>query len=219
MVVSRDWPEVSVLECILGGMQISVDVEPRPERARAKLAKSKIDALIVDCDLEGGSSMLDSACTSKIPHSIAVAMLSGSSKFYNAGANGTLTLQKPISVEQAVSTLSAARNQILNGRLRYHRSALNLPASLLADNKRIDANLLNLSQGGAGVKLKRALPETSDLRLNFALPSTRGQIPVQVCAEVAWMDSRGNAGIRFTSIPAPMKRDLQLWLEQQYFAG
>ena len=219
MVVSRDWPEVSVLECILGGMQITVDVEPRPERARAKLAKSKIDALIVDCDLEGGSSVLESAFTGKIPNSIAVAMSGSSSKLSRPGSGGQLTLRKPISVEQAVVTMSAARNQILNWRLRYHRSALNLPASLLADNKRIDASLLNLSQGGAGVKLKRALPENSELRLNFALPSAAGKIPVQVCAEVAWMDKRGNAGIRFTSIPAPMKKDLQLWLEQQYFAG
>ena len=53
MVVSRDWAEVSVLECILGGLHIGVDVEPEPARARAKLAKSKIDALIVDCDLDG----------------------------------------------------------------------------------------------------------------------------------------------------------------------
>ena len=53
MVVSRDFQEVSVLECILGGLHIGVDVESEPERARAKLAKSKIDALIIDCDLCG----------------------------------------------------------------------------------------------------------------------------------------------------------------------
>ena len=58
MVVSRDWAEVSVLECILGGLHIGVDVEPEPARARVKLAKSKIDALIVDCDLNGTSQFL-----------------------------------------------------------------------------------------------------------------------------------------------------------------
>ncbi len=41
MVVSRDLQEVSVLECILGGLHIGVDVESEPERARVKLAKSK----------------------------------------------------------------------------------------------------------------------------------------------------------------------------------
>jgi len=43
LVVSRDWQEISVLECILGGLRIDVDVEPEPERAQSKLAKSKID--------------------------------------------------------------------------------------------------------------------------------------------------------------------------------
>ena len=58
MVVSRDWQEVSVLECILGGLQIDVDVESKPERAQAKLAKTKVDALIVDCDLSGTDRFL-----------------------------------------------------------------------------------------------------------------------------------------------------------------
>src|SRR6202140_2528828 len=58
MVVSRDWQEVSVLECILGGLQMDVAVENEPQRALARLAKSKIDALIVDCDLNGSFQFL-----------------------------------------------------------------------------------------------------------------------------------------------------------------
>jgi DNA-binding response OmpR family regulator len=58
MVVSRDWQEVSVLECILGSLQMNVAVENVPERALARLNKNKIDALIVDCDLEGTSQLL-----------------------------------------------------------------------------------------------------------------------------------------------------------------
>ena len=43
---------------------------------------------------------------------------------------------KPISVEQAVRTLSAARNMILDGRLRYHRAGLDLPGSCQPDATR-----------------------------------------------------------------------------------
>ena len=39
MVVSRDWQEVSVLECILGGLQMDVAVENEPQRALARLSK------------------------------------------------------------------------------------------------------------------------------------------------------------------------------------
>ena len=53
MVVSRDWQEVSVLECILGGLHMDVAVESEPQRALSRLTNSKVDALIVDCDLNG----------------------------------------------------------------------------------------------------------------------------------------------------------------------
>src|ERR1700736_1744510 len=58
MVVSRDWQEVSVLECILGGLHMEVAVEAEPQRALARLTKSKVDALIVDCDLNGSAQFL-----------------------------------------------------------------------------------------------------------------------------------------------------------------
>ena len=53
MVVSRDLQEVSVLECILGSLHMDVEVESEPQQALSRLSKSKIDALIVDCDLNG----------------------------------------------------------------------------------------------------------------------------------------------------------------------
>src|SRR6267143_3242977 len=78
MVVSRDWQEVSVLECILGGLQIDVDVESHPERAQAKLAKSKVDALIVDCDLSGTDRFLrDLQRDSHFPLNVPLVVISG----------------------------------------------------------------------------------------------------------------------------------------------
>ena len=56
MVVSRDWQEVSVLECILGGLHMDVTLENEPQRALIRLSKSKVDALIVDRGLTGRPS-------------------------------------------------------------------------------------------------------------------------------------------------------------------
>src|SRR5437763_12794220 len=120
MLVSRDWQEVSVLECILGGLHIGVDVESEPERARVKLAKTKIDALIVDCDLSGTASFLRNL-QSHQPDSVPLVIVSGSSGRKRLSTTGAeFVFEKPISVEQAVHTLSAARNRIMHGRLRYH---------------------------------------------------------------------------------------------------
>ena len=216
MVVSRDWAEVSVLECILGGLHIGVDVETHPERARAKLAKTKIDALIVDCDLDGTTSFLRglNGSLNAVPLVI-VSGSNGQTRMQDTGA--TFVFRKPISVEQAVHTLSAARNMILDGRLRYNRHALDLPVTLTCGSrKRVDAHLMNLSQGGVGIRVSRPLAATGPVRVSFHLPGSKLQVKLQ--GEVAWTDKLGNAGIRFLEMGPEVKRDLKLWLAQQYLA-
>jgi hypothetical protein len=220
MVVSRDWQEVSVLECILGGLHIDCEVESQPERAQAKLAKSKVDALIVDCDLSGSDQFLRHLQRdSHFPVSTPLVVMSGPRQRQAIDETGALfSFEKPISVEQAVRTLSAARNLILDGRLRYHRQAIDVPVALqCSPQKRLQAELLNLSQGGIGVRLDRELDIRQPIQLSFKLPGTR--YTVKARGEIAWTDQQGNAGIRFLDIPDRLQRSLQLWLAQQYFAN
>lgn len=219
MVVSRDWQEVSVLECILGGLQIDVDVESHPERAQAKLAKSKIDALIVDCDLSGSDRFLRNLQRdSHFPVNTPLVVMSGPRDRHEIDATGALfSFEKPISVEQAVRTLSAARNLILDGRLRYHRQTLGIPVSLSSGaRKRMQAELVNLSQGGIGVHTDRELETEKAIQVSFKLPGTRYTVKAQ--GEIAWTDRQGNAGIRFVDVPTRLQKGLQIWLAQQYFA-
>jgi hypothetical protein len=219
MVVSRDWQEVSVLECILGGLHIDCEVESQPERAQAKLAKTKVDALIVDCDLSGTDRFLRSLQHNPMfPITAPLVVMSGPRTRQEIDATGALfSFAKPISVEQAVRTLSAARNLILDGRLRYHRQALQVPVALMCGpQKKLHADLVNLSQGGIGVHLDRDLDVRHPIQVSFKLPGTRYTVKAQ--GEIAWTDQHGNAGIRFLDIPERLQRGLQLWLAQQYFA-
>lgn len=219
MVVSRDWQEVSVLECILGGLHIDCDVESHPDRAQAKLEKSKVDALIVDCDLSGSDRFLRNLQRNfHFPLNTPLVVMSGPRPRQELNATGALfSFEKPISVEQAVRTLSAARNLILDGRLRYHRQAIEVPVSLLCGPKRrLHADLLNLSQGGIGVRVERELDVRQPIELSFRLPGTR--YTVKARGEIAWTDRQGNAGIRFLDVPERLQKNLQLWLAQQYFA-
>src|SRR6201997_1050778 len=219
MVVSRDFQEGSVLECILGGLQIDVDVESQPERAQAKLAKSKVDALIVDCDLSGSDRFLrDLQRDSHFPVNTPLVVMSGPRDRHEIDATGALfSFEKPISVEQAVRTLSAARNLILDGRLRYHRQAIEVPVALhCGARKRVRAELVNLSQGGIGVRTHRELDAAKSIQVSFKLPGTRYTVKAQ--GEIAWTDRQGNAGIRFVDVSTRLQKGLQLWLAQQYFA-
>jgi hypothetical protein len=219
MVVSRDFQEVSVLECILGGLQIDVDVETQPERAQAKLAKAKVDALIVDCDLTGSDRFLRNLQhDSHFPVNTPLVVMSGPRERHEIDATGALfSFEKPISVEQAVRTLSAARNLILDGRLRYHRQALGVPVALSCGaRKRLQAELVNLSQGGIGIHAEKELEPAKSIEVSFKLPGTRHIVKAR--GEIAWTDRQGNAGIRFVDIPTRVQKSLQIWLAQQYFA-
>ena len=220
MVVSRDWQEVSVLECILGGLHMDVAVESEPQRALTRLTNSKIDALIVDCDLNGSGQFFrelqqEASRANTVPLVI-MGGLQGRPDMQSTGA--MFAFDKPISVEQAVRTLSAARNMILDGRLRYHRAGLEVPVSLSGRNqKRVGAQLINLSQGGLQVRVNEGFDASDLLRASFDLPGTKNGVKADV--EVAWSDDRGNVGIRFVKIAAQTQCTLRLWLAQQYFAN
>jgi len=220
MVVSRDWQEVSVLECILGGLHMDVAVESEPQRALARLTKSKVDALIVDCDLNGtGQFFRELQREAPRASTVPLVIMGGRQGRRDMEETGAMfAFEKPISVEQAVHTLSAARNMILDGRLRYHRAGLEVPVTLSGcHRKRARGQLINLSQGGLQVRLEDGFDASGASRVFFALPGTTCGMDAQV--EVAWSDNRGNVGIRFVKMASQMKHTLRLWLAQQYFAN
>src|ERR1700734_1568494 len=173
MVVSRDWQEVSVLECILGGLHMDVAVENEPQRALRRLSKSKVDALIVDCDLNGTGQFFrelqrEAPRATTVP---LVIMGSSQGRHDMEGTGAMYAFDKPISVEQAVRTLSAARNMILDGRLRYHRAGLEAPVTLSGRRqKRVGAQLINLSQGGLQVRLENGFDPADLSRAWFEWP-------------------------------------------------
>ena len=114
--------------------------------------KSKVDALIVDCDLNGTGQFFrelqqEGPRASTVPLVI-MGRAQGRPEMHATGA--MFAFDKPISVEQAVRTLSAARNMILDGRLRYHRAGLEVPVTLSGRHqRRVGAQLINLKPGRA----------------------------------------------------------------------
>jgi len=220
MVVSRDWQEVSVLECILGALHIDVAVESEPQRALTRMTNSKIDAVIVDCDLNGtGQFFRELQRGTTRANTVPLVIMGGPQGKRDMEETGAMfAFDKPISVEQAVRTLSAARNMILDGRLRYHRAGLEVPVTLSGRRqKRVAGQLINLSQGGLQVRVEDGADAGEASQVSFALPGTKCGMKAQV--EIAWSDNRGNVGIRFVKMASEMQHTLRLWLAQQYFAN
>jgi hypothetical protein len=216
MVVSRDWPEVSVLECILGGLHMRVDVEPELERVSAKLANSKVDALIVDCDLDGSTKLL--AGLKQELNTVPLLVIGSPRRCKEFKTSpAAFTFEKPISVEQAVRKLSAARNLILNGRLRYHRHPLASPVVVsYGRGKRVTAELLNLSQGGLAIRTDDAIGLPAAVRLAFTLAGSK--VTIRAKGELVWKKAE-HVGIRFVDMTSRHIRNLQLWLAQQYLTS
>jgi hypothetical protein len=219
MVVSRDWQEVSVLECILGGLHMDVSVENEPQRALARLSKSKVDALIVDCDLNGSTQFLRSLQNGAGSGTVPLVIMGSPRSNQNLDQTGALfAFEKPISVEQAVRTLSAARSMIMDGRLRYHRAGLEVQVAVNCKGRApLQAFLVNLSQGGMQLHVNDPVEAAKALQVSFALPGARSGLKAR--AEIVWRDKRGNMGIRFVKLAPRQQRTLQLWLAQQYFAN
>jgi len=211
IVLSRDWPEVCVLECILGGLDFEVDVETEAARVQAKLAKSKVDALIVDCAVEGSAEVLRGLRQDPTPVPL---LIFGTANHFRT-TDGAFVFEKPISVEQAVRTLSAARSLILDGRLRYHRHRMDVSVAIRHGKKRSLVELVNLSQGGVAVRTGSAPGLPGRVQIEFTLP---GDLRVKVQGELVWQATE-TAGFRFVGMTPDKRRDLQLWLAQNYLSN
>jgi len=216
MIISRDWQEVSVFECILSSLQIGVAVEEEPQRAWDKLTSSKVDALIVDCDLGGSENFLQKLRESDYNPAPVVIVSGSRGQEKPEAAGASFVMEKPVSVEQAVHTLSAARNLILKGRLHYHRQTIDAEVALVgAAGEKLAGRLLNISQGGVLVRLNEPQKLQGNFQLGFTLPGSK--LALEAEGAIIWSDARGNAGFRFLDLSEAMKRDLQLWLERRYF--
>jgi len=218
-VVCDDWQTISVLGGVLGNLRIGVHVDSEPESARDRLTHSKFDAVIVDCELRGAADFLrnlrgNASCRTSVPLAIAAHGM-GLPELSQLGAR--FVFEKPISMEQAVRTLSAARNLMLRGRLRYFRQEVDIPVSLtFADKRKITANITNLSQGGIAIAASEALDPAEPVRLRFDLPETDSFVEAR--GEVAWTDEHGHAGIRFSEVSERLQSNLEQWLASKYFA-
>jgi len=154
------------------------------------------------------------SCRASVPLAIAAHGM-GLPELSQLGAR--FVFEKPISMEQAVRTLSAARNLMLRGRLRYFRQEVDIPVSLtFADKRKITANITNLSQGGIAIAASEALDPAEPVRLRFDLPETDSFVEAR--GEVAWTDEHGHAGIRFSEVSERLQSNLEQWLASKYFA-
>lgn len=212
LVLSQDQKALEVLRRILADLGIEANVCTNPEAARHALTTAKFEAIIIDLDDTPGAKALMSSLR-KLPsvrNSIifAITVLTEVKVAFQLGAN--FVLDKPLAVERTLRSFRAAQGLIARERRRYYRHHVSFPAIVEVGGKSNMATVTNLSEGGMAVDTREALVAGMMIKWSFDLPETEEHVEGK--GEIAWVNGRGNAGIRFVYIPAKFKTSLELWM-------
>ena len=215
LVVCAHDPTTEVLRHILEELGGRVEHCATTEQALERLARSRFDTLIVDCEDE--SSAVDvlqkvRAVADKASL-LAVALVQNGNDVRRLFAEGVnFVLYKPVSEDRASSSFRAARSMMKTERRRNKRVSVEASATLdYANVENVPATLLDLSDEGTALQSDRKLPPDCRVYFQFALPGHNSLI--RLSGEVVWRDSEGRVGMRFVTVPTSSRRVLSNWLK------
>ena len=214
LVITKDPELIGILRPVLEKIAVNVQACPDLLVAANVLDKSKLDAVIVDCDdLPHGVDLLKSIRTTRSnASSVAFAVLNGKTSTQEAfqfGAN--FVLQKPLTPLHATRCFNAALNFMVRERRRYFRHPMEVPVKVIAPgNRELSASTTNLSEGGMAIHSTAQFPKDTALTLRFTLPQTN--VTLELKGAVAWSDGSGKIGLRFVEVPQSSQYQLDKWL-------
>jgi ActR/RegA family two-component response regulator len=131
-------------------------------------------------------------------------------------------VHKPASVVQIARCLQAAHAAVIVKRRKQHREPVRIAATVhTGSTPLLGALLVNLGSEGAGLKLNTTgckesarLRAGDELDLSFMSPGSGSVIDAN--GVVVWVNSNGDAGVKFQYIPAAEKSKLEQWLAGRF---
>jgi CheY-like chemotaxis protein len=221
LLLSRDPEAIRVFRRALEDLAVDLEVCTRAEAALARLGEHMFDAVVVDCDdLALGVEVLQGVGkTSLNKRAIALAIINGITSMREAFELGAhFVLEKPLTVERAGRSMRAALGFMYAEQRRYFRFPLQATVVLkFPNNRQATCATTNVSEGGLAMRLDEQVPGKGQMDLCFRLPGMAE--PVEAKGEFAWLDGRGNAGIRFLHLSMESRRTLMRWLADQVSAA
>jgi CheY-like chemotaxis protein len=213
LLVSKDEEAAAVLTPVLSRCGVSVSCCGYPE-ALCRLTEEKLDCVIVDFDDPHSATLVlqNANQTSSGVNTVTVALLGDKTKVRNVfGAGANFVLYKPISTEQAESSLRAATALIKRERRRSFRVPVQVPIQVQVQNgPLLEGILLDLSEDGMDLLAAQPLCPAAAISVHFNLPDTGTEI--QVGGEIAWANPNGQAGVRFIDVPESLRTTLKTWV-------
>lgn len=125
------------------------------------------------------------------------------------------TLIRKLKIYRASGMMDSPAGTISPVQQRYYRARLEIPVRMKCANETMDGLLVNLSLGGAGVKIDRVLRFGTPVSLCFTMPGAIKE--TEMIGRVAWTNKDGHHGIQFSDLSAPMRSTLRrlLYSEMQ----
>ncbi len=213
LLVCKDDQASDVLTPVLAGFGLGVQCCGYPD-ALCRLTEQKFDAVIVDYDDPHSAALvLQNAYQAAAGHSpVTVALLADKTKVRHVfGAGANFVLYKPISQEQAETSLRAATALMKRERRRSFRVPVQLPVRLRVENgAEMEGILLDLSEDGLDVLAAQPLCPSAIINAHFVLPDQSTEMDVR--GEVAWANPNGESGVRYIDLPDNLRNSLKSWV-------
>ena len=194
---------------------IRFDFATSPTAAEGEriLRSENYDTVFIDCDdLTGSKPLLISLRkTATNKNSKIVAILNGDTAPPDAiDLGASSTLQKPLTRQTIERELKLASEALT--KRQHQRVNVTMPVYIsFGDTMDRLATALNVSRGGMAIRCQSSIDADETVRLKFQPLGMNSAIVAR--GEVAWADSRGLAGIRFTSIVGTGADALNAWID------
>jgi len=216
LLVSNDDQTAETLIQALTPFGVAVARSSAANVAAERITEERFDQVIVDFDdPEAAAQMLESCRHLAGPDCnppVTVALLSETKQIRSIlGSGAHFVLTKPVSPEQAQTTLRAATAILKRERRQSTRVAVQAPVTIHPDeNSTMEGILLDLSTGGMDVLAAKPLQASALVRIFFELPD--GALRVEADTEVAWSTPNGQSGLRFLHMDAGLQEKMTEWL-------
>ena len=206
---------------VLNQFQVTPKIAGSCEQALTLITAQRFDVIIVDWrEISNLGEFLSELRRSKLNHEcVLVAIVRDLLDLRQAFAAGVhFLIHKPPSEVQIERCLRAAYAATVARRRKQHREPVKIVATVSTHAQPYaEALVVNLSEGGAGLRLRAPELEGQALRLSAGdeldlhISVPEAGVTLHASARVAWISAEA-AGVQFTFVPEAERAPLQTWL-------
>ncbi len=211
LIVSHDAALYSVFDRVLRQLSISTNVCLSASKACSQLKEGSTDLLVIDCDGQDWSEVLDRVWASRSTKKPTVVAITRKEERV-PGAH--VVLKRPVTVENGALSLKAAYHRMLHDYRQHARYALMTPVVATdAGEKTVCVTVTDIGDRGIGISSKEQLAVGTVLRFRLQLPGAPREILVE--ARVLWTREYGRSGCEFVRVPPVDAMVLHDWLKSR----